>query len=94
MYNGIEHDRKRQIELKLVVLEDKLTDQGYTDADIAEKLEEARNSLIAAAALEASSGAVVSNEKVFDAQAHQVAVRKEKQMETLRAALSKVIKAR
>ncbi|CAM8947322.1 unnamed protein product [Rhodiola kirilowii] len=83
----LEHDRKRQIELKLVVLEDKLTDQGYTDAEIAEKLEEARNSLIAAAALEASGGAVVSNEKLSDTQTHQVAARKEKQMETLRAAL-------
>ncbi|CAM8881665.1 unnamed protein product [Rhodiola kirilowii] len=83
----LEHDRKRQIELKLVVLEDKLTDQGYTDAEIAEKLEEARNTLLAAAALEDSAGAVVSNEKVSDTQTHQVAARKEKQMETLRAAL-------
>lgn len=41
----LEHDRKRQIELKLVVLEDKLVDQGYTDAEIAEKLDEARKSL-------------------------------------------------
>ncbi|CAJ2651183.1 pre-mRNA-splicing factor cwc-21-like [Trifolium pratense] len=45
----LEHDRKRQIQLKLVILEDKLIDQGYTDAEIAEKLEEARNSLEAAA---------------------------------------------
>lgn len=59
----LEHDRKRQIELKLVVLEDKLVDQGYTDAEIAEKLEEARDTLLAAAALETSEGAVVSNEK-------------------------------
>ncbi|MCI10074.1 serine/arginine repetitive matrix protein 2-like, partial [Trifolium medium] len=27
----LEHDRKRQIQLKLVILEDKLIDQGYTD---------------------------------------------------------------
>jgi len=40
----LEHDRKRQIQLKLVILEDKLIDQGYTDAEIAEKLEEARAS--------------------------------------------------
>lgn len=59
----LEHDRKRQIELKLVVLEDKLVDQGYTVAEIAEKLEEARSKLLAAAASEASGGAVVSNEK-------------------------------
>lgn len=46
----LEHDRKRQIELKLVILEDKLIDQGYTDAEIAEKLEETRQNLEAAAA--------------------------------------------
>ncbi|KEH39795.1 pre-mRNA-splicing factor cwc-21, putative [Medicago truncatula] len=45
----LEHDRKRQIQLKLVILEDKLIDQGYTEAEIAEKLEEARNNLEAAA---------------------------------------------
>ncbi|GMQ02519.1 hypothetical protein CsSME_00048706 [Camellia sinensis var. sinensis] len=44
----LEHDRKRQIELKLVILEDKLVDQGYTDAEIAEKLAEARRNLEAA----------------------------------------------
>ncbi|PKI77107.1 hypothetical protein CRG98_002610 [Punica granatum] len=57
----LEHDRKRQIELKLVVLEDKLTDQGYTEAEIAEKLAEARRTLEAAVAAEASGepGAIV-----------------------------------
>ncbi|CAN0871081.1 Serine/arginine repetitive matrix protein 2 [Linum grandiflorum] len=40
--NILEHDRKRQLQLKLVVLEDKLLDQGFTDAEIAQKLEEAR----------------------------------------------------
>lgn len=44
----LEHDRKRQIELKLVVLQDTLMDQGYTDAEIAEKLDEARMTLEAA----------------------------------------------
>ena len=53
----LEHDRKRQIQLKLVVLEDKLVDQGYTDAEISEKLEEARKTLEAAAASEAGGGA-------------------------------------
>lgn len=48
----LDHDRKRQIQLKLVILEDKLTDQGYTDSEIAEKLEEARANLEAAAAAE------------------------------------------
>ena len=62
----LEHDRKRQIQLKLVVLEDKLVDQGYTDAEISEKLEEARKTLEAAAASEAGGGAsaiVVSDKK-------------------------------
>lgn len=52
----LEHDRKRQIELKLVVLEDKLTDQGYSEAEIAEKLAEARKTLEAASASEADGG--------------------------------------
>ncbi|GMI80189.1 hypothetical protein HRI_001688200 [Hibiscus trionum] len=41
----LEHDRKRQIELKLVILEDKLTEQGYTESEIADKLVEARKAL-------------------------------------------------
>ncbi|WMV47549.1 hypothetical protein MTR67_040934 [Solanum verrucosum] len=41
----LKHDRKRQIQLKLVVVEEKLADQGYTDAEISEKLEEARRNL-------------------------------------------------
>lgn len=86
----LEHDRKRQIELKLVVLEDKLTDQGYTEAEIAEKLQEARRTLEAASSSEASGGPtaiVASEKKVSDTQTHQIAARKEKQMETFRAAL-------
>ncbi|GLT98352.1 hypothetical protein SLE2022_158610 [Rubroshorea leprosula] len=80
----LEHDRKRQTELKLVVLEDKLTEQGYTDAEIAEKLLEARKVLEAAAA---SDEITVLSENRTETQTHQVAARKEKQMETLRAAL-------
>lgn len=53
----LEHDRKRQIQLKLVVLEDKLVDQGYTDDEIAEKLDEARRTLEAALASEDAGGA-------------------------------------
>lgn len=41
----LEHDRKRQIELKLVILEDKLAEQGYTESEIADKLVEARKAL-------------------------------------------------
>ncbi|XP_043713042.1 protein starmaker isoform X5 [Telopea speciosissima] len=85
----LEHDRKRQIQLKLVVLEDKLIDQGYTDDEIQEKLEEARKTLEAAATSEESGAGdgLMSEKKVSDTQTHQIAARKERQMETLRAAL-------
>ncbi|KAL6970657.1 hypothetical protein U1Q18_030352 [Sarracenia purpurea var. burkii] len=87
----LEHDRKRQVELKLAVLEDKLVDQGYTQTEIAVKLAEARRNLeTAATGEEATNGAaplLVTDKKVSDTQTHQIAARKEKQMETLRAAL-------
>lgn len=84
----LEHDRKRQIELKLVILEDKLSEQGYTDAEIAEKCEELRRKLEAEAAADDDAGAVAnSDKKVSDTETHQIAARKEKQMEKLRAAL-------
>ena len=81
----LEHDRKRQIHLKLAVLEDELADQGFSDAEIAEKLEEARLKFEAAAASEESDA--VGDSKISDTQTHQVAARKEKQMEAFRAAL-------
>ncbi|CAK8570073.1 unnamed protein product [Lathyrus sativus] len=80
----LEHDRKRQIQLKLVILEDKLIDQGYTESEIAEKLEEARINLEAAADENDGSSNL---DKLSDTQTHQIAARKEKQMETLKAAL-------
>ncbi|KAD6795590.1 hypothetical protein E3N88_06486 [Mikania micrantha] len=87
----LEHDRKRQIQLKLVVLEDKLVDQGYTDDEIAEKLSEARRTLEAASVSEDAGGAIaavtIMDQKVSDTQTHQVAARKQKQMETLKNAL-------
>ncbi|KAL3818392.1 hypothetical protein ACJIZ3_004297 [Penstemon smallii] len=87
----LEHDRKRQIQLKLLVLEDKLIDQGYTDAEIAEKLDEARKSLEAAAAVnELEDGEFDSagfSEKISETQTHQIAALKERKMETLKAAL-------
>ncbi|PWA88917.1 hypothetical protein CTI12_AA115960 [Artemisia annua] len=87
----LEHDRKRQIHLKLAVLEDKLIDQGYTDDEIALKLDEVRKTLEAAMASEDAGGAtaVVLNpdHKYSDTQTHQLAARKEKQMENLKNAL-------
>ncbi|KAG2696243.1 hypothetical protein I3760_07G049100 [Carya illinoinensis] len=84
----LEHDCKRQIELKLVVLQDTLIDQGYTDAEIAEKLEDARRTLEAAAATsqDGPTAIAVANNKLSETQTHQIAARKEKQLETLRAA--------
>ncbi|KAK8575667.1 hypothetical protein V6N13_033082 [Hibiscus sabdariffa] len=84
----LEHDRKRQIELKLVILEDKLTEQGFTESEIADKLVEARRAL---EEKDEEEGEVIPTptrqQKVSDTQTHQVAARKEKQMETFRAAL-------
>lgn len=52
----LEHDRKRQIQLKLLVLEEKLVEQGYTDTEVAEKLREARETLEASPAAEGAGG--------------------------------------
>ncbi|KAI9196892.1 hypothetical protein LWI28_027909 [Acer negundo] len=86
----LEHERKRQIQLKLTVLEDKLVDQGYTEAEIAEKLQEARKTLESFAAFEDSGGStaiVVAGTKVSETETHKIAARKEKQMEAFRSAL-------
>ncbi|KAL6544217.1 hypothetical protein OROGR_010714 [Orobanche gracilis] len=83
----LEHDRKRQIQIKLLVLEDKLIDQGYTDAEIAEKLDEARKSLEAKENDDGGNNAGVTSERVSETQTHQIAALKERQMETLKAAL-------
>ncbi|XP_040951555.1 serine/arginine repetitive matrix protein 2 [Gossypium hirsutum] len=88
----LEHDRKRQIELKLVILEDKLAEQGYIESEIADKLVEARKALEdAQQEKDEEKGEVIPiptrQQKVSDTQTHQVAARKEKQMETFRAAL-------
>ncbi|KAL8499502.1 hypothetical protein ACS0TY_022449 [Phlomoides rotata] len=88
----LDHDRKRQIQLKLLVLEEKLIDQGYTDAEIAEKLDDARKSL-EAKDLESEDGGNIMSEKVSKTQTHQIAALKERQMETLKAALGIVSEA-
>ena len=56
----LEHQRKRLIELKLVQLQDKLVDHGYTDAEIAERLAEARKNL------EATASFALSDKKEID----------------------------
>ncbi|CAH9050233.1 unnamed protein product [Cuscuta europaea] len=81
----LEHDRKRQIQLKLIVLEETLSEQGYTEAEIAERLEQTRQTLeVFDAESEAAAG---SSDKVSETQTHQIAARKEIQMEKLKDAL-------
>lgn len=50
----LEHDRKRQIQLRLLVLQEALADQGYTEDEIAEKLQETQKTLEAEAAAAAA----------------------------------------
>ncbi|KAG6507128.1 pre-mRNA-splicing factor CWC21-like [Zingiber officinale] len=93
----LEHDRKRKVRLKLLILQETLTDQGYTEAEIAEKLAEAKKTLeaefAAAASQDGGSGdgrrdrPPLPNKRFAGTQSHQIAARKEKQMETMRAAL-------
>ncbi|XP_020580852.1 serine/arginine repetitive matrix protein 2 [Phalaenopsis equestris] len=85
----LEHDRKRQIQLRILVLQDTLADQGYTDAEIAEKIEEAKKVLEMELNSSGSndSGRPPLSKRFSETQTHQVAARKEKQMETMRAAL-------
>ncbi|PKU72423.1 uncharacterized protein DDB_G0283697 [Dendrobium catenatum] len=85
----LEHDRKRQIQLRLIVLQDALADQGFTDDEIAEKIEEAKKALEVELAASAStaSGRPPLSKRFSETQTHQIAARKEKQIETMRAAL-------
>ncbi|AQK59593.1 Pre-mRNA-splicing factor CWC21 [Zea mays] len=55
----LEHDRKRQVEVKLLVLRDALEEHGYTEDEIEERVAEARKAAEAEAAVaaeEAGSG--------------------------------------
>ncbi|AQK59591.1 Pre-mRNA-splicing factor CWC21 [Zea mays] len=57
----LEHDRKRQVELKLLVLRDALEEHGYTEDEIEDRVAEARKAseaeaAAAVAAEEAGSG--------------------------------------
>ncbi|TKW15261.1 hypothetical protein SEVIR_5G225900v4 [Setaria viridis] len=82
----LEHDRKRQVELRLLVLRDALEEHGYTEAQIKERVGEARKAAEIEAAAE--EGGPRSQGKGFtDTQSHQAAARKENQLQTMRAAL-------
>ncbi|CAL4955711.1 unnamed protein product [Urochloa decumbens] len=52
----LEHDRKRQVELRLLVLGDELEEQGYTEAEIEERIEEERKAAEIEAAAEEEEG--------------------------------------
>eukprot|EP00252_Welwitschia_mirabilis_P008916 TRINITY_DN2117_c0_g1_i1.p1 TRINITY_DN2117_c0_g1~~TRINITY_DN2117_c0_g1_i1.p1 ORF type:complete len:519 (+),score=101.41 TRINITY_DN2117_c0_g1_i1:137-1693(+) len=85
----LEHDRKRQIELKLAVLEETLADQGYTESEITEKLTETRKLLEGASAKDSMTqdAADDDSKKISETQTHQIAARKEHKLETLKSAL-------
>ncbi|KAF7075906.1 hypothetical protein CFC21_080638 [Triticum aestivum] len=77
----LEHDRRRQVELRLVELRDTLEELGYTEGEIEERVEEARKEA------ELQTAAPRPVEGFTSTQSHHVAARKEKKLETLRAAL-------
>ncbi|XP_062204602.1 pre-mRNA-splicing factor CWC21-like [Phragmites australis] len=86
----LEHDRKRQVELRLLVLRDALEEQGYTEGEIEERVVEVRKASeieAAAAAAEEEGRPPLQGKGFTDRQSHHAAARKEKQLESLRAAL-------
>ncbi|KAL5216059.1 hypothetical protein ABZP36_007460 [Zizania latifolia] len=54
----LEHDRKRQVELRLLLLGDALEEQGYTEREIEERVAEARKE----AEIEAAAAALAEEE--------------------------------
>ncbi|KAL5215772.1 hypothetical protein ABZP36_007173 [Zizania latifolia] len=54
----LEHDRKRQVELRLLLLRDALEEQGYTEGEIEERVEAARKE----AEIEAVAAAVAEED--------------------------------
>ncbi|CAO2183395.1 unnamed protein product [Urochloa humidicola] len=80
----LEHDRKRQVELRLLVLRDALEEQGYTEAEIEERVAAERK----AAEIEVDEDRPCAQGKGFtDTQGHHAAAWKENQLQTMRAAL-------
>ncbi|KAJ1284225.1 hypothetical protein BS78_03G188700 [Paspalum vaginatum] len=86
----LEHDRKRQVELRLLVLRDALEEQGYTEAEIEARVDEARKAAEAEAAAEGveEEGRPPLQCKGFmDTRSHHAAGRKENQLQSMRSAL-------
>jgi serine/arginine repetitive matrix protein 2 len=61
----LEHDRKRQVELRLLVLRDALEEQGYSEAEIEERVGEARKTAEIEAAAEEEEGGLRSKDKGY-----------------------------
>nr|CAB3477560.1 unnamed protein product [Digitaria exilis] len=84
----LEHDRKRRVELRLVVLRDAFEEQGYTEAEIEERVEAARKAAEMEAEAEAEEDPPRAKDKRFtDTDGHHAAPRKENQLQIMRAAL-------
>ncbi|WVZ69797.1 hypothetical protein U9M48_018527 [Paspalum notatum var. saurae] len=87
----LEHDRKRQVELRLLVLRDALEEQGFTEAEIEARVDEARKAAEAEAAaaegVEGEGRPPVLCKGFMDTRSHHAAGRKEKQVQTMRSAL-------
>ncbi|AQK96459.1 Cwf21 [Zea mays] len=86
----IEHERKRQVELRLLVLREALEEQGYMEAEIEARVDEARKATeaeTASAAVEVDEGRPPLQHKGFkDTRSHHAAEQKEQQLRTVRAA--------
>lgn len=81
----LEHDRKRQTELKLLELEETLEEQGYTEEEIEERKEEYRKELEAEGLAGREGQPEEGNEK--ETGSHHVAARKEKMLQNMKSAL-------
>ncbi|KAL2621849.1 hypothetical protein R1flu_002054 [Riccia fluitans] len=79
----LEHDRKRQIELKLTQLEDDLLEQGFFLEAVAGRVESTRKVLESFS----SENDTSTSTKVPETQSHQIAAKKEKQLDVMKAAL-------
>ncbi|KAK2590609.1 RNA-splicing factor [Conoideocrella luteorostrata] len=81
----LEHDRKRQIEVKVFELRDQLEDEEIDDEDIDKRCDELREKLLAEAESGKNSGG--ARRKFKEHQVHEMADAKIKESERLRKAL-------
>eukprot|EP00245_Coleochaete_scutata_P007538 TRINITY_DN22988_c0_g1_i1.p1 TRINITY_DN22988_c0_g1~~TRINITY_DN22988_c0_g1_i1.p1 ORF type:complete len:231 (-),score=94.33 TRINITY_DN22988_c0_g1_i1:415-1107(-) len=79
----LEHDRKRQIELKVVLLEETLEEQGYTEEEILVRVSQLRQELETSA--EQDPDQEIERKNVQES--HHISARKEKELEKMKSAL-------